>query len=321
MTKIEDRGDQPYPGVYPLQYTQVPDDVFDYWLPRLTEAELKVLLYIIRRTFGFKKNSDRISLSQMVDGILTHEGKRLDWGAGLSSASVKRGIAGLLKKGIIETVRNQSKARGYEATTYQLRFRTTPEVPLAQIEPSLSHNLSQGLPLAQIEPSLTANLSQGVPLRKSQALSSERAIQETVVQETVVQEDSNQPPPQKTRPARRTGAATPASDAADTLPVALQDPAAPAAPYSAYIAGVVQDHSTDLGDGPHWRANVTQALRLWHGSGLGEAAFVAHLHEARRLVRTYQGKQGSGTITNKMGYYFKVVTDLAGLPTELGPGR
>jgi len=36
------------------------------------------------------------------------------------------------------------------------------------------------------------------------------------------------------------------------------------------------------------------------------------LHEARRLVRTYQGKQGSGTIANKMGYYFRCVADLAG---------
>ena len=81
---------------------------------------------------------------------------------------------------------------------------------------------------------------------------------------------------------------------------------------------MVQDHSTDLGDGPHWRANVTQALRLWQVSGLGEEAFVALLHEARRLVREYQGKQGSGTIANKMGYYFRVLADLLGVPTELG---
>ena len=71
----------------------------------------------------------------------------------------------------------------------------------------------------------------------------------------------------------------------------------------------------------HWRANVTQALRLWQASGLDEEAFVAQLHAARRLVRTYQGKQGMGTIANKMGYYFKVVADRVGVPPELGAER
>ncbi len=38
-------------------------------------------------------------------------------------------------------------------------------------------------------------------------------------------------------------------------------------------------------------------------------------------VREYQGKQGRGSIANKMGYYFRCVADLGGLPTELGAGR
>jgi hypothetical protein len=52
-------------------YTQVPDELFDTLMPHLSGAELKVLLYIIRRTFGFKKQMDSISLSQMVSGIKT----------------------------------------------------------------------------------------------------------------------------------------------------------------------------------------------------------------------------------------------------------
>src|SRR2546423_9842309 len=48
-------------------YTLVPDEVFDRLLPELTGAELKVLLYIIRRTFGFKKDADSISLAQMLN--------------------------------------------------------------------------------------------------------------------------------------------------------------------------------------------------------------------------------------------------------------
>ena len=80
--------------------------------------------------------------------------------------------------------------------------------------------------------------------------------------------------------------------------------------YSPYIAGVILDHSRELGDGPHAPANVTQAHRLWHTCGLDENSFVEVLHEARRRVRSYQGKQGTGTIHNRMGYFFRVVTDL-----------
>ena len=36
--------------------TPVPDQLFDELLHRLSGAELKVLLYIVRRTFGFKKS-------------------------------------------------------------------------------------------------------------------------------------------------------------------------------------------------------------------------------------------------------------------------
>jgi hypothetical protein len=36
-------------------------------------------------------------------------------------------------------------------------------------------------------------------------------------------------------------------------------------------------------------------------------------------VRLYQGRQGPGTIANRMGYYFRVLADLSGLaPAEAG---
>ena len=58
--------------------TPVPDQLFDELLHRLSGAELKVLMYIIRRTFGFKKQSDDISLAQLVKGIRTKDGKIFD---------------------------------------------------------------------------------------------------------------------------------------------------------------------------------------------------------------------------------------------------
>ena len=115
-----------YDGFSSPNFTQVPDDVFDLLMPRLTEAELRVLLYIIRRTFGFKKDADAISINQMVDGITTREGRVLDSGTGLSRRSVVNGLKGLEAKGVIVAYRRQSAERGHEPTTYSLRFVHTP---------------------------------------------------------------------------------------------------------------------------------------------------------------------------------------------------
>src|SRR5829696_7551514 len=104
-------------------YTQVPDELFDQLMTQLSDCELRVLLYIVRRTFGFKRSSDAISLSQMVSGITTRDGQVLDSGTGLSKATVARGLKGLREKGVIEATRNRSRERGDEPTTYRLRMK------------------------------------------------------------------------------------------------------------------------------------------------------------------------------------------------------
>jgi len=48
-----------YKGFISPNGTIVPDDVFDVLAPELTEAELRVLLYVIRKTFGWKKMRTR----------------------------------------------------------------------------------------------------------------------------------------------------------------------------------------------------------------------------------------------------------------------
>src|SRR5690606_19037402 len=100
--------------------TPIPDQVFDELLHLLSGNELKVLLYICRRTFGFKKESDTIALSQMVNGITTRDGRILDRGTGLSKATVARCLNTLEEKNIIRRIRQFSEERGDEPTTYAL---------------------------------------------------------------------------------------------------------------------------------------------------------------------------------------------------------
>ena len=146
----------PFPGFTKPTYTQVPDELFDLLMPNLSEAELKVLLYIVRRTFGFSKSADAISLNQMIDGITTREGTVLDRGTGLSRSSVRRGVTGLETKGIILISKVKSANGDYESNVYRLKIRELGVVS------------SQNHPRSKLEP--------GVVLPQNQ--------QETVEQET-----------------------------------------------------------------------------------------------------------------------------------------
>lgn len=112
-----------YEGFAGPNGTIVPDDVFDVLAPRLSEAELRVLLYIIRRTFGFGKNADAISLRQLTDGIVARDGRILDYGTGMSRKGVIGGIKGLLDKGIITVRKAVAQDGDHEVNVYSLRFR------------------------------------------------------------------------------------------------------------------------------------------------------------------------------------------------------
>lgn len=123
--------DKKFPGFRSPKYTQVPDELFDELLSQLNESELKVLLYIIRRTFGFKKDSDNISIAQICKGIKTRDGKILDKGTGLGKSSVVRAIKGLEGKNIIIARRRKNQKRGFLPTTYSLNII---KLPLSQNE-------------------------------------------------------------------------------------------------------------------------------------------------------------------------------------------
>jgi len=111
-----------FSGYSKPNYTMVPDELFDEQLPYLSGAELKVLLYIIRRTFGFKKDSDEISFNQICKGITKKDGEILDQGTGLSSSTAQAAIKGLIEKNLIVATRRMSQERGNEPTIYSLNL-------------------------------------------------------------------------------------------------------------------------------------------------------------------------------------------------------
>lgn len=119
----------PFAGWDVPHTTQVPDMLFDELLPDLSGAELKVLLYIIRRTFGFKKHADAISLSQLKEGIRKADGTVLDRGTGLAESTILEALKRLETAGYIVKESTQSPDGVNYTNVYSLRFRADAAIP------------------------------------------------------------------------------------------------------------------------------------------------------------------------------------------------
>ncbi len=98
---------------------QVPNEVVDEgWLKELGGAEVKVLLFITRKTFGFNKiGGDRIPLSQIIAGT------------GLSRQATVSAIQVLEACRLIRVVRGTSEDGVRKMNFYQLitRYRLQPQ--------------------------------------------------------------------------------------------------------------------------------------------------------------------------------------------------
>jgi hypothetical protein len=102
-----------FKGFSSAYFTATPSEFIDVWLARIdTLAELKVILYVIRRTFGWGKFVDRISVSQFTKGITRRMTVRdrqsvkqvevqVDHGTGLTKSSVRRGLKRAVEHGYL----------------------------------------------------------------------------------------------------------------------------------------------------------------------------------------------------------------------------
>lgn len=273
---------KPFAGFYPPRYTPVPDQLFDELLADLSGAELKVLLYIIRRTFGFKKERDRIALSQMVGGIVTRDGRVLDRGTGLHKGTVITALRGLREKGIILSQHNSSPERGNEETTYALKIADSVQARSGE-GPTLVGKSDQG-PTSRGQarrsalqpPPLVGSRDQGEP-ESATSLAGGSGTQDTVSQETEGQETAGS----INRWARDD--------------VSAED--------RATILNYVEDFARELGDRAKLRDSTARAARLYARSGRDLDRFLEAMYAARNTAKERRREiQGS-----PMAYFFEVL--------------
>jgi len=94
-------------------WTKVNDAFFARLLPALPEGELRAFLYLVRRTWGYKRPRDHVSLSQFLSGVRTRDGTIADRGCGIKSRdTLLAALRALEARGAI------SIARGVKGATH-----------------------------------------------------------------------------------------------------------------------------------------------------------------------------------------------------------
>ena len=295
-----------FPGYSSPNYTMVPDELFDEQLPYLSGAELKVLLYIIRRTFGFKKNSDDISLNQLLNGITTKSGQQLDLGTGLSRSTLVAALKSLVDKNLLIAESRSSPQKGNEATNYRLNLLYPPS---SKIELGGSENRTR-------------------LVRKSNP-------QDTVLQETVRQ-DTELTYKRNESDSKKINQEDPNPDEKPTTFISsgpigeILKKRAPHQQSHIYdenrdvIRSYIDDFAREFNDRSSLKASTTRAVNLLRQSGVTIDEFIGRMYAARSIT-----KERTATIRSqaddpnktlpvklKMAFWFGVLEQLLGLSED-----
>lgn len=264
-----------FKGFISPRYTQVPDELFDELMAHLSGAELKVLLYIVRRTFGFKKDTDNISLNQICNGITTRNGEVLDCGTGLSQNAVLTALKGLIGKSAIVAKRNSSKEKGHEPTTYSLNI-----IPfLNNYRPPSSKN--------------------------EEALPQKSGTQETVLQQTDLQH-RNSKSKLKINISKDSKGYTDFKAMGDLLKSKITKKNIEIQEIPEPLKVTIDEISREFGEIRNFRSNLTHLLHIIQESGKNMEGFTSYLYEARSITKQ------QGSVKKKMPYFFRVLEDIVG---------
>lgn len=298
-------------GVTSPNTTQVPDQYLDELLPILSGGELKVLLYITRRTFGFKKASDNISLSQMLNGIRTQDGRQLDSGVGLTKKTLLQAIRSLETQNIIVTERRRSKDRGDEPTSYRLNMSGASSEKYADAAP-VGEKLHQGGG-GESTPGPWGKKS---PTQHTVKQHTDFESSNTSTNEFLADDDTDRQKSVHPRKAEYQQASTTTAKPTDSP---LKDLVARRAPKRIAmsedrqaIGSVIERFAQELGDQAPTRSSVTRAMNLFEQSGAGRDGFVDLLFQARASTKEMRNS-AKHRPQKPMAYFFSVVEERLGL--------
>ncbi len=119
------------------RWTKLPNSYYDYAAKHLSNAAKDVFLVLWRRTVGFGKSAEVMTVSQIRLGQRTREGVLMYAGCGYSERTVYRGISQLEDLGFISRESRQGKPTTYRVLPverWKIPLPETPARPLPDIE-------------------------------------------------------------------------------------------------------------------------------------------------------------------------------------------
>lgn len=103
-------------GVKAPNFTSVPNELFDFWCAILSPAEFKVLMCICRKTFGWHKEYDQISI------------KQLEKISGLSRQGIVNGVESLIDRGLVLKIRSKTDIGDDAVNKYEINVNRESDV-------------------------------------------------------------------------------------------------------------------------------------------------------------------------------------------------
>jgi len=308
-------------GVDTLNGTQIPDAYFDEVMAPLGPSAFTVLMYVSRRTFGFKRHSDQISLDQICHGIVTTEvraadgtvikpARHLDHGTGLAKSTVVRALDRLIAAGLIRKRHNTDPHRGQLANTYGIVFKDAAAASPAS--PSLRDTRTAPAQEAASPP------SPPVPPRDTPCrVMTQAPVADLDTQQTVETTNSRRQTEISKREAR-VRHVTPSLDSTDSTTLTTEDMTTRT--LAGQVTSPVGEHvarlSAEFGDDAP-RASRTRVLNMQGAAGLDAAATLALLDEAAAITRSQAvaiTKRGRAGGVVRMPYLLATLQGLVEVP-------
>jgi len=279
---------------FPWSTTATPDWLFDEVAPDLDKAPLKVLLYIVRRTCGFRKLADAISLNQFQHGIVTRDGRHLDKGCGVTNrTNLLRALDDLEARGLIAH-QDTTHADGGNATTIYYLLGPGQGGGAVSAPPPVPQDGRGGVPLPHPPRVPSAHPQQtDVPTNRT----IERSLPPTPVAPIAEPRTGDEA-------AQLGGDPAPDDAGAPTTPTPTLPQRRIDADYQALV-GPITALVERLGDAaPPW-ASVSRGYGLMTRAGLALPAFLALLDDAELLMRP-----SLAHIEKPIAYLFSIVENL-----------
>ena len=255
-------------------------------------AELKVVQYVLRHTWGYQEYGiqKHITVNEFLHGRKRKDSSRMDNGTGLSEMSVRNGIAKALEHGYIEvTVDDSDKARVKKYYSLKMQhnkpYETDEYEEVQSLEPGVQNLDPRGTdfrPRSEKE-TLERNLyirnskikMQRTVSKEKQGYQSFQAIGDLLKQKTEHQGREVQ-----------------------HLPESLETS--------------IDEISAEFNDTNNRRSNRTRVLHLYQVAGKTPERFTSYLYEARSITKQ------QGSVTKKMPYFFRVLEDITGVKQRVG---